>query len=67
MTDKLLSCAEAADFLTLSMSTLNKYRVHGGGPRFLKLGRAVRYARSDLEAWIDQSRRASTSETASSD
>jgi len=42
---------EAATFLKLSPRTLEKQRVHGGGPRFRKFGRRVVYAIADLESW----------------
>ena len=44
---------EAAKFLNLSPRTLEKQRVIGGGPRFRKFGRLVRYAVSDLEVWAN--------------
>ena len=59
-----LTTEQAAIFLGLSSSTLAKLRVFGGGPSFLKLGRAVRYAREDLDAWLTSRRRGSTSQTA---
>ncbi len=43
---------EAAEYVGLSKSTLDKLRCFGGGPRYLKLGRAVVYAKSDLDAWL---------------
>ena len=58
----LLAVKEAALVLGLAVSTLNKHRVYGTGPRFVKLGRSVRYRPADLDAWIDANRRASTSE-----
>jgi hypothetical protein len=42
----------AADYTGLAMSTLEKMRVFGGGPMYLKLGRVVRYRRVDLDAWL---------------
>ena len=32
--------------------TLQKYRVLGKGPRYYKIGGAVRYSTSDIEAWL---------------
>lgn len=45
--------AEAARRLGLSLSTLEKYRFHhvADAPPFVRIGRAVRYRVSDLEAW----------------
>lgn len=46
-----LSNVEAARYLRLSLRTLEKLRVAGGGPKFLKLGRRVVYAVTDLHEW----------------
>ena len=62
MDDHILNTREAATFVGLSVPTLNKLRVYGGGPSFLKLGRAVRYRRSDLDSWLTARVRRSTSE-----
>lgn len=56
----LLTVDEAARRLSLSASYLNKLRCFGGGPVFIRLGKAVRYRPSDLEAWIDKNKRANT-------
>jgi predicted DNA-binding transcriptional regulator AlpA len=42
----------AATRIGLSAATLEKKRVYGDGPPFIKMGRSVRYRLSDLEAWI---------------
>ena len=52
MTQGLLNTMEAAEALRLAAGTLEKLRTYGGGPRYVKLGRAVRYRREDLEAWL---------------
>ena len=57
-----LNTLEAAAFLTLSPRTLERYRVTGEGPRFLKLGRRVVYLRSDLLHWLEGCVRISTSD-----
>jgi hypothetical protein len=57
-----LSTPEAAARLGLAPQTLEKLRVIGGGPRFGKFGRAVRYAPGALEEWAAQRVRASTSD-----
>ncbi|MEH3037870.1 MAG: helix-turn-helix domain-containing protein [Sphingomonas adhaesiva] len=54
--------ADAARILGLGVSTLQKYRVSGAGPTFMKLGRAVRYDVRDLEEWKAARRVRSTSE-----
>lgn len=56
------SVEAAAQHVGLSVSTLNKLRVFGGGPVFLKLGRRVAYDLGDLDAWLATKRRRSTSD-----
>ncbi len=48
----VMSVRQAALYLGLAVSTLNKWRCHGGGPVFIKMGRAVRYRQEDLEAFM---------------
>lgn len=62
----LLSTEQAAARCGLSPRTLEKVRITGGGPRFVKLGRSVRYDVADLDAWIASNRRASTSDAGES-
>ncbi len=57
----LLTETEAAALLGLKVATLRRWRWAGRGPRFLKIGGAVRYDLADLEAFIVASRRHSTS------
>jgi hypothetical protein len=52
----------AADYLALSWRTLQSWRVKGQGPRFLKIGRSVRYREDDLRAFLDGCVVGSTSE-----
>ena len=52
----------AAEIVDLSVSTLQKMRVRGDGPPFLKIGRSVRYRVSDLQAWAASKRVRSTSD-----
>ena len=61
-TSQLVNETEAARILGLSVKTLRRWRWAGKPPRFLKLGGAVRYDPADLEAFIEQSRRWSTSD-----
>jgi predicted DNA-binding transcriptional regulator AlpA len=53
---------EAARHLSLAPNTLEKMRVLGNGPQFVKLGRSVRYRISDLEAYVADRVVSSTSE-----
>lgn len=53
---------EAAQFLGLSGRTLEKHRVYGTGPRYLKLGGRVVYRIEDLREWAVLGERTSTSD-----
>jgi excisionase family DNA binding protein len=44
----LLTEQQAAQVLTVKVKTLQAWRVRGGGPKFIKLGRCVRYSRDSL-------------------
>lgn len=53
----LLTAAEAAERLRISPSWLSQARQKGTGPRFVKIGSAVRYSGMELDSWaIDQTR-----------
>jgi predicted DNA-binding transcriptional regulator AlpA len=53
---------DAARVLGISARTLEKYRCHGNGPTFRKLGGRVVYAVDDLEAWANRAACSSTSD-----
>jgi predicted DNA-binding transcriptional regulator AlpA len=51
--ETILRTPEAAAYLKLAQPTLEKYRVRGEGPPFVKIGpRVVGYRRTDLDAWL---------------
>jgi len=59
----LLDTESAARFLSLAARTLENWRcLHSEGPRFVKVGRSVRYERAELVAWATARRFRSTSE-----
>lgn len=61
--DILLTVEEAAARLKISKHTLNRWRVTGEGPPFVKYGpRLVRYATVRLDEWEKQRSHGSTSE-----
>ena len=59
---KIMRTKEAANYCSLGKSTLEKKRLSGTGPAYMKLGRSVVYAVDDLDSWLLASRRLSTSE-----
>jgi hypothetical protein len=60
--EALLTTDEAAKILRCSRASLNKWRLRGTGPRFIYIGRRVRYRRADLADFIVSSTRNSTSD-----
>ena len=62
-TRKILRTREAASYVGLAKSTLEKRRLTGDGPPYVRLGgRAVGYERDELDAWLASRRVGSTSE-----
>jgi predicted DNA-binding transcriptional regulator AlpA len=54
--------ADVAALSGLSVSNLNLLRLKGGGPRFQRFGRSVRYRLADVFEWMNAPTYASTSE-----
>ncbi len=59
---RFIDTRHAAAILGLSPRTLEKFRVHGGGPAYRKFGGRVLYALEDLDAWAALAVRTSTSD-----
>ena len=59
---RLLSQDDVADLVGLSTRTLERLRVSGDGPAFVKLGRRVLYCEAALAEWIASRTVRSTSE-----
>jgi len=51
----------ASDYTGLAESTLEKLRLTGEGPAYMKVGKVVVYDPSDLDEWLSRHRRTSTS------
>ncbi|PLU37985.1 hypothetical protein BMJ27_07430 [Sinorhizobium medicae] len=43
---------QAAEYCRVSKSFLDKARIYGGGPAFMRLGRSVIYNTDDLDTWL---------------
>lgn len=57
MDPRILRTPRAAEYVGLSDSALEKMRLAGTGPKFVRLGgRAVGYDIRDLDAWLDGQR-----------
>jgi predicted DNA-binding transcriptional regulator AlpA len=60
--DQLLSQTDVAPRLKVKTKTLEAWRHRGGGPRYVLVGRLVRYRLSDIQAWLAARTVSSTSE-----
>ncbi|GFO60943.1 hypothetical protein GMST_32680 [Geomonas silvestris] len=49
---ELLTTEQVAALLQMRVSTIQQWRWRGIGPSYARLGRTIRYRRSDVEAYI---------------
>lgn len=59
-----LNVAQAAEYTGLSVSFLNKRRVYGGGPLYIKVGKRIVYDSADVDSWLAGRKIANTSHRA---
>ena len=45
---------QAAEFLQIKETTLEQWRWNGKSPRYIKMGRCVRYRKADLETFMNE-------------
>lgn len=57
-----LTTPQAAAYLSVKPATLEQWRWNGRGPRFAKIGRAVRYRQVDLDDFLTNRLFSSTTE-----
>ena len=62
LTHRRLRTPAAANYLGYAESTLEKKRLTGDGPPFIRLGRVIVYDTRDLDSWLAQRRTRSTSQ-----
>lgn len=60
----LVDEAAAAVALTAKRKTLQAWRLYRRGPRYLKIGRSVRYRVGDLRDWLESRERTCTGDDA---
>lgn len=62
MDKRAMTEREAAYYISMSRSYLSQDRMDGfrknrtPGPNFVKVGKAVRYLKEDLDLWLEQNR-----------
>jgi predicted DNA-binding transcriptional regulator AlpA len=52
--DELLTMKEVADVVRVPVATLRYWRHLGSGPRSFRVGRSVRYWRTEVLHWLEQ-------------
>jgi excisionase family DNA binding protein len=52
--DELLTMKEVADVVRVPVATLRYWRHLGSGPRSFRVGRSVRYWRTEVLRWLEQ-------------
>ncbi|WP_024707818.1 MULTISPECIES: helix-turn-helix transcriptional regulator [Martelella] len=60
--DFLMTETLTCELLSVSARTLQAWRLRGGGPPFVKIGKSVRYKRRDITAWLSANTLTSTSQ-----
>ena len=58
--ERLIAPADLAEQLSVTIWQLAQMRYLGTGPEYVKVGTRVRYAPSDVQAWLAAQRRART-------
>jgi hypothetical protein len=53
---ELLNEHQVAEFLNMSVASVRRWRLFSKGPKYLKIGAAVRYRREDVETWLNSCR-----------
>ena len=53
ISQQLITEKEAAQFLSVSLRTIQNWRFRNRGPKYKKLGRLVRYSVADLSAYAE--------------
>jgi len=49
----MVSRQQAADWLGITPQALSQLNTRGQGPRYVRVGRSVRYRREDLLEWVE--------------
>ncbi|PQZ91680.1 excisionase [Arthrobacter sp. MYb227] len=62
MSEDLLNATQLAEKIGSTVGTLAYWRYVGQGPKFIKLGRLVRYRLADVDTWLNDQTRSQTGE-----
>ena len=51
--ERLMSVREVAEYIGLPVKSIYGLNSKGTGPRRIRVGRYIRYRRSDVDAWLE--------------
>lgn len=58
----LMTTDRLAEYLEVTPQALANMRMHGTGPKYIKVGRGIRYRWVDVETWMHENTHQSTDE-----
>ena len=61
--DDLITDVELASWIRYEVRSVRNLRYSGRGPKFIKVGRLIRYRVKDVTEWLESNIRTSTSDT----
>ncbi|RFU23032.1 DNA-binding protein [Geodermatophilus marinus] len=53
MNDRMLSVNDVAEYLGIPKATLHAWSSRGLGPKRYKVGKHLRYRRTDVDVWLE--------------
>ena len=54
---RILTKSECAAHMKISVRTLSRLHAEGHGPKFIKVGRQLRYLEDSVNAWLESQQR----------
>ena len=60
-TENLIDSKQLAEWLNVHPGLPAQWRLHHRGPKYLRLGRAIRYRVSDVQEWMSEHQQEPTS------
>lgn len=54
MSDELMTTQQVATYLGVPIATIYQWRTRGLGPRASRIGRHLRWRRSEVDGWVEQ-------------
>ena len=61
--NQLMTEKDVANLICITPRALQNWRLRGGGPEYVKIGRSVRYQRSDVIKFIEERKRKHSAQT----